>query len=143
MGTDRPFRRAPSVVAVVAVALAAVVLLAACGGGSSTPSAHGTRTFTDPGKRIEVKLNQVFEVHLSANAGTGYSWRVGQTTPALVKEVGARYDAPKTSRAGAPGTAILRFRATARGEGGLGLAYVAPGRNGAVARTTTFEIKVG
>jgi len=128
----------------MATALMAIVLavvLGACG-GSSGSKAGGTPTFTNPNRPIEVRMNQEFEVRLAANASTGYSWRVGQTVPALAKELDAHYVAPKTGRVGAGGTAVIRFKATKQGKGGLGLAYVGPGTNAPIGRTVTFQLTV-
>jgi predicted secreted protein len=140
MQLERGVRRTGRGMAVV-VAVALAVVLGACG-GSSGSKARGTPTFTNPNRPIEVKVNQEFEVRLAANASTGYSWRVGQTVPALAKELDAHYVAPKTGRVGAGGTAVIRFRATKHGTGGLGLAYVGPGTKAPIARTVTFRLTV-
>jgi predicted secreted protein len=141
MQLERRFLRAGRAMAATLTAVVLAVVLGACG-GSSGPKAGATPTFTNPNRPIEVKRNQEFAVRLAANATTGYSWRVGQTVPALVKQLDAHYVAPKTGRVGAGGTAVIRFRATQRGTGGLGLAYVGPGTNAPIARTVTFQLTV-
>jgi predicted secreted protein len=141
MQLERAFRRASRGMATALAAVVLTVALGACG-GSSGSKAGGTPTFTNPNRPIEVKVNQEFEVRLAANASTGYSWRVGQTVPALATELDAHYVAPNTGRVGAGGTAVIRFKATKQGMGGLGLAYVGPGTNAPIARTVTFRLTV-
>jgi predicted secreted protein len=141
MQLERGFRRAGHGMAAAVLSVVLAVALGACG-GSSGSKAGGTPTFTNPNRPIEVKVNQEFEVRLAANASTGYSWRVGQTVPALAKQLDARYIAPKTGRVGAGGTAVIRFKATTHGTGGLGLAYVGPGTNAPIGRTVTFRLTV-
>jgi predicted secreted protein len=142
MQLERGSRRTGRGTAAFLTAVVLAAVLGACG-GSSGSKAGGTPTFTNPNRPIHVKRNQEFEVRLAANASTGYSWRVGQTVPALVKELDAHYVAPKTGRVGAGGTAVIRFKATKQGKGGLGLAYVGPGTNAPIARTVTFQLTVG
>jgi predicted secreted protein len=129
---------------ILATAIVVVALVAALGacGGSSGSTAKGTPSFSDPSTPITVKVGQDFDIRLAANPTTGYSWRVGQTVPALAQQISARYVAPKTDKVGAGGTAVVRFEATKRGTGGLALAYVGPGTDAPTARTVTFQLTV-
>lgn len=121
-------------------ACALLTLLGAC--ASSSHTAKGTPTFTDPKQAISVRVGQQFHVELAATPGTGYSWRVGQTQPELVVQTGARYVPPSTTRVGAAGRQVFDFRATRKGEGALALLSVGPGTNAPVGKSDEFRITV-
>ena len=98
------------------------------------PGANGTRRVLHRGDLLVVRL--------PSNPSTGYAWKVrSRTRPVLVLS-GRTFMPPKPSqRVGAPGTAVLRFRAAAKGATALRLAYVRPWETG-VAPTKTFILRV-
>ncbi len=87
---------------------------------------------------------QYFIVALPANPGTGYSWSVTHFARGSIAEfVGGSYLAPAAQRPGAGGTALLIFKAIARGSTFVTLGYARPWeRSKPAARTMTFRVVV-
>jgi inhibitor of cysteine peptidase len=98
------------------------------------PGANGTKRSLDRGDLLVVRL--------PSNPSTGYAWKVRSCTRPVLVLSARTYVPPKPSqRVGASGTAVLRFRAGAKGATALRLAYVRPWETG-VAPAKTFTLRV-
>jgi inhibitor of cysteine peptidase len=83
-------------------------------------------------------------VRLSSNPSTGYSWTVRSGIRPVLALVSRAYVPPRAGQPlGAPGTAVLRFRAVAAGKTVLRLASVRSWESGGrPARTFTLHVTV-
>lgn len=128
----------------VIAAAAGVVLLA---GGTSNLSAATTDTVNvgpaANGSQRRLHPGDVLVVRLPSNPSTGYSWKVRSGTRTVLVVASRTYLPPKDERLGAPGKAVLRFRAVTAGKTVLRLAYVRSWEKGVVpARTFTLRVTV-
>ena len=100
----------------------AVLFLAGCG---QTDRATLHLTAKDNGKSFTVSKGAPFVVTLATNPSTGYHWSGGQESPGGVhvgvRWVSRRYVPPATSRPGARGTEVFRFRSEGPDSGTVGL----------------------
>jgi inhibitor of cysteine peptidase len=79
------------------------------------PAANGSRRVLERG--------DVLVVRLPSNPSTGYGWAVCSGAGRVLRAAGRAYVPPQTGLVGAPGTAVLRFRAAAAGKSVLRLTY--------------------
>jgi inhibitor of cysteine peptidase len=93
------------------------------------------------GSRRSLHRRDVLVVRLRSNPSTGYSWRVCSGARPVLALAGRAYVPPKDDRLGAPGTAVLRFRAVATGKTVLRLGYTRPWEKD-VAPAQTFTLRV-
>ena len=127
----------------VAVMGAAVMAL-----GTSAVVAASADTITvgmpASGSQRVLHAGDLLIVRLSSNPSTGYAWRVSSGIGPVLKLVGHSYIAPRDGqRVGAPGTAVLRFRAVAVGQKVLRLSYTRPWEIGVEpARRFTLRVRV-
>jgi len=119
------------------------------GGGPALGGGGLARAVTP--STISVKVGEVFEVVLEANASTGFTWRVVDPLDVRLAFVDQAYTGPSpvgpggAPLVGAPGQATLRFKAVTAGEVKLNLRYArpweqpgAPGVEGAERSFTVF-----
>jgi predicted secreted protein len=109
-----------------------LALLAAC---QPAPAQQLSLTEQDAGKTIEMKTGDTLVVALEGNLTTGYSWIPTLPEPALLEQVGEVEVTPasdhpsqnelgtQSTRLGAPGMIVLRFKAVAAGQTSLHLDY--------------------
>jgi inhibitor of cysteine peptidase len=79
------------------------------------PGANGSQRALDEGDLLVVRL--------PSNPSTGYAWIVRSGVGHVLRAAGRSYVPPSAEVVGAPGTAILRFRAATTGKTVLRLAY--------------------
>ncbi len=79
------------------------------------------------GKSVALHRGDTLAVTLPANPSTGYAWKVSAVDRHVLAATANGFVAPTTKLVGAPGVAVLLFRAAAAGKTVLRLAYVAPG----------------
>jgi predicted secreted protein len=76
---------------------------------------------------IESKVGDTFTIPLEANHTTGYSWRLAQQPdPAILKQLGEKYDEDNSDRVGAGGVETWTFQAMAKGTATLVFEYARP-----------------
>jgi inhibitor of cysteine peptidase len=113
-------------------------ILTAC---TSTSADTVTITEQDAGKTIELKTGDTLLISLKGNMTTGYSWIPAPQTPVLLEQVGDVTVTPESDAIGAPGTIVLTFKATEKGQTTLHLDYKRSWEEG-VAPEKTFEVTV-
>lgn len=133
----------------LAALTAALVLLPAVAGAADPTVAPGAppqvapAVFVEPGTTITVAAGQTFLVAIPSNATTGYSWDViGAPSPEVATVVGVTYLAPQAQRAGAGGTTLVLFRATAAGTTKATLGYRRAWEKTKPAKRAVFSIVV-
>ncbi len=91
---------------------------------------------------IESKVGDTFTIPLEANHTTGYSWRLAQPPdPAILKQLGEKYEEDNSGSIGAGGQEIWTFQAMAKGDTTLVFEYARRFEKGpAPARTSKFRI---
>jgi predicted secreted protein len=76
---------------------------------------------------VVLAVGDTVAVRLVSNPSTGYSWQVGKCDPAVLQPDGKPvFEEPAHPMPGAPGIAVLRFRAAATGTTPLELWYLRP-----------------
>ena len=123
-----------------------VALTALLAVGASGPLAARAETITvGPracGTQRTLHRGDLLVVRLPANASTGYGWKLRSGARTVLALVGRAYVPPKdTTRVGAPGTAVLRFRAAAAGKTVLRLGYARSWEKG-VPPAVAFTLRV-
>ena len=128
----------------LAVVVVAGLLLA--WGTSDLPAAAADTITVGPaanGSSRCLHRGDLLVVRLRSNPSTGYAWRVSSGARGVLLLVGCVYVAPEDGLLGAPGTAVLRFRARGTGKTVLRLAYTRSWEKGvAPARTFTLRVTV-
>lgn len=114
---------------------------------SSTGSADGIVRPQGDGP-VVLKVGQVVEIALMANASTGYQWQVvSDGAPALVATTGPATPPPMDTQPpmpGAPALARWWFRAQAPGAATLKLEYRRPWEHGVPpAQVAEYRVEVG
>ena len=114
----------------------ALVLAAATGSASPKPTPLPTLapslvklampSFTVKQTKIAVKADQPFQLRMSVNAGTGYSWQPQAPIPPGVTLLGVFQRPSSKMMPGGPGEEVLVFRAHDVGTMHLTLEYVRP-----------------
>lgn len=130
---------------VVAIAAAQTVLLVS--GASALPGATaGTITVGPAANGSQRTLHRGYRlvVRLPANPSTGYGWTVRSSMRPVLSFTGRSYVPPGgDGRAGAAGTAVIRFRALAAGRTVLRITYARAWEKGVPpARTFTLTVRV-
>ena len=130
---------------VVVVATAQAVLLV-CGASAVTGATVGTITVGQAanGSQRTLHRGDRLVVRLPSNPSTGYAWTVPSSTRPTLAPSGRSYVPPADNeRVGAPGTAVLRFRAVVAGKTVLRLSYARAWEKGVPpARTFTLTVRV-
>jgi inhibitor of cysteine peptidase len=111
----------------------ALVAVATAGCDSDANASGGPLKLgdADNGKSYTVKVGDTIEVAIAGNMTTGYSWTaaLGDKDAALLQQVGEPVyveDSTGESLVGAGGTFTFTFKALAKGEATLTLAYSRP-----------------
>jgi inhibitor of cysteine peptidase len=93
---------------------------------------------------IESKVGDRFTIPLEANHTTGYSWRLAQQPdPAILKQLGEKYDEENSGSVGAGGIETWTFQAMAKGATTLVFEYARPfEKNVPPAKTSKFKITI-
>ncbi len=93
---------------------------------------------------IESKVGDRFTIPLEANHTTGYSWRLAQQPdPAILKQLGEKYDEDNSGSVGAGGIETWTFQAMAKGATTLVFEYARPfEKNVPPAKTSKFRITI-
>jgi inhibitor of cysteine peptidase len=128
----------------IVIALALVGLAFAAGVAPSLVASSAERVTVGPaanGSRRVLQRGDLLVVRLPSNPSTGYAWAVCSGTGRVLSDAGRQYVPPKTGLVGAPGTAVLRFRAAATGKTVLRLAYRRSWKQSAPA-ARTFVLRV-
>lgn len=96
------------------------------------------------GSQRSIRRGDLLVVRLPSNPSTGFAWKLCAGTDRVLVPAGHTYVPPTgKQRLGAPGTAVLRFRAAATGTTVLRLVYVRPWEKGVPpARTFTLRVTV-
>jgi predicted secreted protein len=128
MGSRTWYARA--MVATVLLVMVVAVAMMSVGCGSSAGAATSTLKLgqTDDGKTFSVKVGDTIQVVIPGNPTTGYEWTaaLSDKDAALLQQVGEpQYAANNTdeNRVGSGGVFTLTFKATAKGQAVLKLAY--------------------
>ena len=128
MGSRTWYARA--MVATVLLVMVVAVAMMSVGCGSSAGAATSTLKLgqTDDGKTFSVKVGDTIQVVIPGNPTTGYEWTaaLSDKDAALLQPVGEpQYAANNTdeNRVGSGGVLTLTFKATAKGQAVLKLAY--------------------
>jgi inhibitor of cysteine peptidase len=140
-GVSRVKGRHASLLTAIA-AVGALLALAGSGGPSAATADTITVGPAANGSKRTLHQGDLLVVRLRSNPSTGYSWRACSGVRPVLTPAGRTYLPPKDGpRVGAPGTAVLRFRAAASGKTLLRLAY---GRSWEtdVPPARTFELRV-
>jgi inhibitor of cysteine peptidase len=130
--------------ATILLLVMALVAVTAAGCGSSANAAGGTLKVgeADNGKSFTVKVGDTIQVIIAGNPTTGHSWAAAMTDKdaALIEQVGEPEYTTETQESivGAGGVYKFTFKATAKGEALLKLAYARPWEN--VAPEQTFAV---
>jgi inhibitor of cysteine peptidase len=116
-------------VSVLALTLCALCLPAFAQQTTEAKSTGAAKVYTekDSGKKVELDCGALFDVQLSGNPTTGYSWTVAELSGKAVEKVGdVKYTAEATNRVGSGGTFLAHFKAAAAGKSTLKMAYARP-----------------
>jgi len=95
----------------------------------------------DNGRTVPLSVGQLVVISLDANPSTGYTWEIKGLNQAVVQQVGEMEFKPSSELAGAPGTAIFRFKAVSPGQTTLTLIYHRPWEQN-VPPAKTFSIQL-
>ncbi len=77
-------------------------------------------------QRIEVKIGQDFVIALDSNPTTGFSWRLAEPLPGMLKLQGKRYIPNKPQKLGSGGTEEWTFKSVRSGKVAIMFEYVRP-----------------
>jgi len=92
-------------------------------------------------ERIEAKVGQDFVITLASNPSTGYSWRLAERLPSMLKLQSKRYIPPKVQIIGGGGTEEWTFKSVRSGRVTIILEYVRPWeKNSPPAKQRIFSI---
>jgi inhibitor of cysteine peptidase len=93
---------------------------------------------------IESKVGDTFTIPLEANHTTGYSWHLAQPPdPAILKQVGEKYEEDNSGSVGAGGVETWTFQAMAKGTTTLVFEYARPfEKKVPPAKTSKFRITI-
>ena len=140
-----------AVVAAIALLFAAAALVACDddGGdsGGTTPAAPRELQLSDAdsGKTARADVGSTIIVALTSNASTGFAWRVHESLPPQLEQVGdVRYVPPGSTEpvTGAAGTEVFTFKASSTGTAELALDYVRSFEDGDPASTYSVTIEI-
>jgi inhibitor of cysteine peptidase len=104
------------------------------------------KIFTESDTEISVTTGETFDIKLTSNKSTGYSWSVTieePNPPGVVTELGSDYQAPQAGKLGASGSEIWHFSAAESGFVKLVFRYSQPwDTEKEPAKTITFNVNV-
>jgi inhibitor of cysteine peptidase len=118
----------------VLMLVAASLLVAGCIGV--------VETYDDPGKTVNIGVNEEFIIALGSNPTTGYSWQESydETRFELVKW---NYEEPtEEGVVGAGGIEYFRFKALKAGQAEITLVYEQPWEGGETGATKVFTVEI-
>ena len=148
MGSGTWFTRA--MVATVLLAMVAAVAMMSAGCGSSAGAAASTLKLgqTDDGKTFTVKVGDTIQVVIPGNPTTGYEWTavLADKDAALIQQLGEpQYAADNAddNLVGSGGVFTLTFKAVAKGQATLKLAYARSFESVQPVQTFTATVNVG
>ena len=124
----------------LAAVAAALALVLGAGAGCDEPVQLGD---DDSGTAITLGTGETFEIVLSSNPTTGYSWSAADVPACLEQEGESEYtsDAP-AGMMGAGGAETWRFTAVEPGEGTLVLQYTRPWESDQEAPVEVYDVDV-
>ena len=135
--------------------LLALLLAGACSrqspapppGESTPPKEEAARMIrAEPGKPVQVKPGEQFEVVLASNMTTGYQWQLADSAMGgIVALVSSTYtpDPAPPGVAGSGGNERWVFRGAKPGEARVSMVYVRPWEQGAApAESASFQVTV-
>jgi inhibitor of cysteine peptidase len=99
-------------------------------------------TYDDPGKTVNIGVNEEFIIALGSNPTTGYSWQESydETRLELVKW---NYEEPtEEGVVGAGGIEYFRFKALKAGQAEITLVYEQPWEGGETGATKVFTVEI-
>lgn len=84
-----------------------------------------TKPFTmeNNGQTVELQIDSPFEVELTGNPSTGYSWKLAEADKSVIKMTGEPEFTQSDDRIGSPGTYTFSFQTIAAGETEIVLVY--------------------
>jgi predicted secreted protein len=106
----------------LAPAMLVLALLAAACGGAGEPARLVLRD-ADAGSTVQVARGSEVDVRLRGNPSTGYAWQIVTLDASILQPDGDVEFAAETDAPGAGGIVTLHFKAAARGQTHLELAY--------------------
>lgn len=86
-------------------------------------SCAGPYTIEDSGSTVNMSVDGVFEVDLSGNASTGYTWQIVSFDSTVIEQVGDPVFVPKDDKIGSGGIVTFKFSTIANGETTLLMVY--------------------
>ena len=98
-------------------------------------------TTADNAATVRVSRGGEVRITLDSNATTGYSWSLARLDPGVLEKAHQEYVAPRTSRVGAGGQEVWKFKARSAGTTPLRLEYRRPWEKDA-APARVFEVTV-
>ena len=135
------------IAAIVLIMIVALVAITSAGCGSSASAAAGTLKLgeADNGKAFSVKVGDTIEVVIPGNPTTGFSWAAVLTEKdaALLQQVGEPTYATDSTLIGSGGTYTFTFKAVAKGEATLKLAYSRPWESVPPENTFSAAVTIG
>ena len=97
----------------------------------------------DANRTIVVSTNRTFEIVLTSNRSTGYSWVLQIDNPEVVSRVSDTYIADKSGRLGVAGQTIWLLKSNSKGNAVLTFSYQRPSEEEiAPSRVVNFIISV-
>ena len=140
---------ATTIVATVLLVMVVAVAMMSAGCGSSAGAATGTLKLgqIDEGKTFAVKVGDTIQVVIPGNPTTGYEWTavLADKDAAFIQQVGEpQYAANNTddNLVGAGGVFTLTFKAVAKGQAVLKLAYARSFESVQPAQTFTATLNI-
>jgi inhibitor of cysteine peptidase len=86
-------------------------------------SCTGPYTINDSGSTINLGIDDPFDVQLSGNASTGYTWEIISYDSTVVKQLGEVKFIPDDDRIGSGGNYLYSFQTVAAGQTDLVMVY--------------------
>ena len=86
-------------------------------------SCSGPYTFEDSGRTVNFSTDDPFEIVLSGNTSTGYTWHVMPFDSSVIKQVGKPEFKSEDGKIGAGGEITFKFQTIADGQTNLLLLY--------------------
>jgi len=107
-------------------------------------SCTGPFTIDDNGKTVNLSIDDPFEVDLSGNASTGYSWKILPYDSTVIKQVGEPvFKSNDGGAVGAGGIITFKFQTVADGQTNLKMIYSREWENKPPSKTFEMKIVVG
>lgn len=103
------------------------------------------KVFSETDTEISVSKEELFDIKLSSNKSTGYSWSVTveESNPqGVVSELGSDYEAVQPGRIGGGGNEIWHFKAVESGSVKLVFKYARSWEDKEPAKTIIYNVSV-